>query len=310
MALTPEQAVKKSIIAAGVGGAGINCIDYIVRKEKKLSNVEYISVDTDADNLGKSCAQKMIQLGLSGLCANGDTAYAKVAAIESKQQIISALSDACLFIIITGGGGGTGSGAAPVIAKYAKETGVPTVAFVTVPFEDESADRAKKADDLIAGLKSIVGAVFIMPNEKLKAYAGDMDTGRAFALSYSFIYDTILFFRDVIHAQGQINTDYADLIRMIRVKGEAFFGACSAEYDDCVSAAKGALCNPLLETTFYGAKDVLVSVKTGNDASLDMLKSAITAIYDEADPDAEIMVGTEIDESFVNKIGIAVFAVK
>ena len=310
MTLTSEQAVKKSIVAAGVGGAGINCVDYIVRKEKKLANVEYVLADTDAVSLRASYAQQKIQLGSSGVSANGDTAYAKKAAEESEQQIISALSDACLFIIIAGGGGGTGSGAAPVIAQYAKESGIPTVAFVTKPFDFEGAERAEKADDLIAELKKIADAVCIMPNEKLKAEADDMDISMPLAVSFKSVYNAIFFLRDIIHSQGQINTDYADLMHLLRAKGELYFGACSAEYDSCIFAAKGALYNPLLETTFHGAKDVLVSVKTGNDASLDVLKSAITAIYDEADPDAEIMVGTEIDESFVNKIGIAVFAVK
>ena len=298
------------IRVVGVGGAGCNAVNRMV--QYGLQGVEFIAVNTDKQALALSAGQKKIQIGeklTKGLGAGADPEIGRKAADESRDAIIEALKGSDMIFITAGMGGGTGTGAASVIAECAKELGILTVGVVTKPFTFEGRVRMRNAEKGISELKPAVDTLITIPNDKLISLVGKSSLPDALRVADDVLRQGIQGISDLIAVPAMINLDFADVKTIMKEKGMAHMGIGSAVGEKRASeAARQAVESPLLETSIKGAKGILMNITGGADLSLLEVNEAAEIIAENADPEANIIFGADIDESMGDALRITVIA--
>ena len=300
------------IRVVGVGGSGSNAVNHMIGC--KVKGVEFIAVNTDAQDLHNSSAKKKIHIGKNltrGLGAGGNPDMGKRAAEETREEIANALKGSDMVFITCGMGGGTGTGAAPVVAKIAREIGTLTVGVVTKPFLFEGQERMRLALQGIAELKQEVDALITIPNDRLLAIV-DKETSvkNAFAMCDNVLRQAVEGISDLITMPGIINVDFADIRSVMENAGSALMGVgVSAGEKRAEEAAQAAINSPLLEVSITGAKGVLFSVAGGDDLGMLEIQAAARAITESIDPHAKVIFGAVRDEKLKrNEVKITVIA--
>lgn len=295
----------------GTGGGGNNALNHMVNSG--LQGVEYIAVNTDKQALFNSVADHKLQIGnkiTKGLGAGANPEIGKKAANESETEIEGLLKGADMVFITAGMGGGTGTGSAPVIAEVAKRLGILTVGVVTEPFRFEGKRRAKAAKAGLAELKKHVDTLVMVPNDKLLEVA-ESNTSMldAFKLADNVLRQGVQGISDLITIPGLVNLDFADVSTVMREQGVAHMGVGVAEGENkAVKAVNKAIDSPLLSTSIKGAKGVLLNITGNADMNLFEINEAAEIITDKADPEANIIFGSVIDESIGDKIKVTIIA--
>ena len=295
----------------GVGGAGNNAVDRMI--QYGLRGVEFIAVNTDKQALYLSRASQKVQVGekvTKGLGAGADPELGRKAADESRDAIAEAIKGSDLVFITAGMGGGTGTGAAPIVAECAKEQGILTIGVVTKPFAFEGKVRMNNALNGITNLKENVDTLIIVPNDRLLEAVGETVTmAEAFRIADDVLRQGIQGISDLISVPGIINLDFADVRTVMRERGMAHMGiGMSSGEGRAVNAAKQAVESALLETSINGARGVLLNITGGKDMNLVEVNQAAKYIQEFADPNANIIFGTSIDEELGDSIRITVIA--
>jgi cell division protein FtsZ len=279
-----------------------------------LEGVEFVVANTDAQALQQSNAIAKIQMGVKvteGLGAGARPTVGAAAAEETIEEIVDHLAGAHMCFITAGMGGGTGTGAAPIIAQAARELGVLTVGVVTKPFQFEGAKRMRQADDGIEALQKVVDTLIIIPNQNLFRLANEKTTfTEAFAMADDVLYQGVKGVTDLMVRPGLINLDFADVRAVMDEMGKAMMGTGEATGEDrAIQAAEKAIANPLLdEISLRGAKGVLINITGGADLTLFELDEAANRIREEVDPDANIIVGSTLDEAMEGAMRVSVVA--
>jgi len=294
----------------GVGGGGGNAVQHMI--DGRVDGVEFISANTDAQALGRSTAHKIIQLGHTGLGAGSKPDMGREAAEQAEASIRSAIEGAHMLFITAGMGGGTGTGAAPIIAKVAKEMGILTVGVVTKPFSFEGDRRMKNAEVGLAELEENVDSLIVILNEKLLEVLGDdISEDEAFAQANDVLKNAVGGIAEIINMPGHINVDFEDVRTVMGEPGKAMMGTAQASGPDRASiAAQQAVACPLLEgIDLAGAKGVLVliSAKRGS-LKLSESRLAMDTVRGYASPDAHVIYGTAHDESLGDQVRVTVVA--
>ena len=310
----PEQQseLRPRITVFGVGGAGGNAVDNMIAKQ--LEGAEFVVANTDAQALSQSNAVAKIQLGVKvteGLGAGAKPEIGAHAAAESIEEIIDHLAGAHMCFITAGMGGGTGTGAAPVIAKAAREMGILTVGVVTKPFQFEGARRMDQAEHGLEELQRVVDTLIIIPNQNLFRLANEKTTfTEAFAMADDVLYQGVKGVTDLMVRPGIINLDFADIRSVMDEMGKAMMGTGEATGEDrAIQAAEKAIANPLLdEVSLKGARGVLINITGGHDLTLFELDEAANRIRSEVDADANIIVGSTLDNSNEGVMRVSVVA--
>ncbi|MEO2268696.1 cell division protein FtsZ [Pseudoalteromonas sp. YIC-656] len=304
-----EEAVIKVI---GVGGGGGNAVEHMVQQH--IEGVKFITANTDAQALRKSSADVTVQLGTqitSGLGAGANPEIGKKSAEEDAETIKSALEGADMVFIAAGMGGGTGTGAAPVVARIAKEMGILTVAVVTRPFDFEGKKRAAAADQGISELAEIVDSLITIPNNKLLKVLGKGTTLLdAFAKANDVLYGAVQGIAELITRAGLINVDFADVRTVMSAMGTAMMGSAAASGPDrAQEAAEAAISSPLLEDVdLTGAKGILVNITAGMDLSIEEFEIVGNHVKALASENATVVVGTAIDMEMSDELRVTVVA--
>ncbi|MHA3914500.1 cell division protein FtsZ [Halovulum sp. GXIMD14793] len=309
----PEQHdLRPRITVFGVGGAGGNAVNNMIAKN--LEGAEFVVANTDAQALQQSEATSKLQLGAQiteGLGAGARPEVGGAAAEESIESIVDQLVGAHMCFITAGMGGGTGTGAAPIIAKAAREMGILTVGVVTKPFQFEGSKRMRLAEAGIEELQRVVDTLIVIPNQNLFRLANEKTTfTEAFALADDVLYQGVKGVTDLMVRPGIINLDFADVRSVMDEMGKAMMGTGEAEGEErAVQAAERAINNPLLdEISLKGAKGVLINVTGGDDLTLFELDEAANRIRGEVDPDANIIVGSTMDPQMAGMMRVSVVA--
>ena len=300
------------IKVVGVGGGGGNAVNRMITSFDS-SDVEFININTDAQVLIKSNAPTKIEIGekiTKGKGAGSNPEVGEKAADESIDQIKDALKGADMVFITAGMGGGTGTGAAPIIAKVAKELDILTVAIVTKPFLFEGAKRMTQAEAGIEKLADIVDSLIVIPNERLKLLTDKKITFlNAFQEADDVLLKGVRSICELITVEGIINLDFADVCAVMANAGLAHMGVGSAKgKDKAEMAAKMAMSSPLLETNISGAKGIVVNITASPDIGLDEIDNAVAMITSEAQPDATIIFGAALDPSMEDEMKITLVA--
>jgi cell division protein FtsZ len=304
--------LKPRIVVFGVGGAGGNAVNNMI--EAGLEGVEFVVANTDAQQLSFSKTDRRIQLGVTitqGLGAGAHPEIGMSAAEESGLEIGEHLDGAHMVFITAGMGGGTGTGAAPIIAKCARERGILTVGVVTKPFTFEGRHRMRLADAGIAELQRYVDTLIVIPNQNLFRIANERTTfAEAFGMADQVLHSGVRSITDLMVLPGLINLDFADVRTVMTEMGKAMMGTGEATGEDrALMASQNAIANPLLdEVSLKGAKAVLVNVTGGLDMTLLEVDEAANAISDQVDPEANIIFGAAFDPSLDGKIRVSVVA--
>ena len=300
------------IKVVGVGGGGGNAVNRMIAEG--LSGVEFWLMNTDLQVLVNGKTQNRVQLGTAatkGLGAGGDPSVGEKAAEEAQQDITKALEGADMVFITAGMGGGTGTGAAPVVARIAKQLGILTIAVVTKPFPMEGKKRLNLANGGIEKLKEAVDAVIVVPNEKLLQVVGrDVTISEAFSIVDQVLLRGVQGISDIITIPGTINVDFADIKAVMQSSGSALMGIGRAQGEGrAVKAAQQAINSQLLESTINGASGVIINITGGADIGIHEINDAASIIYDAVLDDATVIVGTALNESFQNnEIQVTVIA--
>jgi len=295
----PEVEAFARIKVIGVGGSGKNAVNHMINS--KVKGVDFIAINTDAQDLHNSLAKKKIHIGKNltrGLGAGMNPELGKRAVEETKEEVQEALKGADMVFIACGMGGGTGSGAAPVIARTAKDSGVLTVAVVTKPFFFEGNQRMRIAEQAIEELKNAVDALIIIPNDRLLATINkDTSAKNAFAICDNILKEAVEGISDLITMPGIINIDFADIRAVMQDAGAALMGIGAGSGEKrAEEAARAAISSPLLEISINGAKGVLFSIAGGDDLTMFEIQDAAKLITESVDPNAKIIFGTVKDE--------------
>src|ERR1700739_4365504 len=304
--------MKARIVVLGVGGAGGNAVNNMITSG--LEGVEFIVANTDAQALVSSKADRVIQMGAQvtqGLGAGAQPEVGRAAAEEAIDTIRDHLAGAHMVFVTAGMGGGTGTGAAPVIARTARELGILTIGVVTKPFHFEGQRRMRNAESGIAELLKEVDTLLIIPNQNLFRVANEKTTfADAFALADDVLYAGVACISDLIVKEGLINLDFADVLSIMREKGKAMMGRGEASGEKRVlKAAVAAISNPLIEDpSIKRASGLIISITGGKDLTLFEVDEAATRIREEADQDANIIVGATFDQSLEGKVRVSVVA--
>ncbi len=304
--------LKPRITVFGVGGAGGNAVNNMI--ESGLEGVEFVVANTDAQALAQSKAQRRIQMGenaTQGLGAGSHPEVGCAAAEEAMQEICDHLSGAHMVFVTAGMGGGTGTGAAPVIAKAAREMGILTVAVVTKPFQFEGTRRMRIAELGLAELEKYVDTLLVIPNQNLFRVANAKTTfAEAFAMADQVLFSGVGGITDLMVAPGLINLDFADVRAVMGGAGTAMMGTGEASGETRANdAAEAAISNPLLEdVSMTGAKGVLINIIGGSDLTLYEVDEAANRVRAEVDPDANIIVGSTFDPTLEGKMRVSVVA--
>jgi len=310
--IKPDVETFARIKVLGVGGSGKNAINHMI--SSKVKGVDFIAINTDAQDLHQSLAQKKIHIGKNltkGLGTGMNPELGKKAAEETKEEIQEMLKGADMVFVAGGMGGGTCSGAAPIIAKIAKELGILTIAVVTRPFMFEGLQRNKIAEISIDELKKNVDAIIIVPNDRLMSMVSKDTTAKsAFAICDDILRQAVEGISDLITTPGTINIDFADIKAVIENAGSALMGIGRASGEKrAEEAAKMAINSPLLEVSINGAKGVLFSIAGGDDITLFEIQEAAKVITESIDPNAKVIFGTiSTDKLKKNEMQITVIA--
>ncbi|HEX8164179.1 MAG TPA: cell division protein FtsZ [Beijerinckiaceae bacterium] len=304
--------LKPRITVFGVGGAGGNAVNNMI--EAGLLGCEFVVANTDAQALTSSKAGRIIQMGLGvtqGLGAGSQPEVGRAAAEEVIDEIRDQLSGAHMAFITAGMGGGTGTGAAPVIARAARDMGILTVGVVTKPFQFEGLRRARVAEAGVAELQQAVDTLIVIPNQNLFRVANEKTTfADAFAMADQVLYSGVACITDLMVKEGLINLDFADVRAIMRGMGKAMMGTGEASGEKRANrAAEAAIANPLLDdVSMKGARGLLISITGGRDLTLYELDEAATRIREEVDQDANIILGATFDENLEGIIRVSVVA--
>ncbi|MFC6491238.1 cell division protein FtsZ, partial [Nitratireductor sp. GCM10026969] len=304
--------LKPRITVFGVGGGGGNAVNNMITAG--LRGVEFVVANTDAQALTMSKSERLIQLGANvteGLGAGSQPEVGQAAAEECIDEIMDHLSSTHMCFVTAGMGGGTGTGAAPVVARAAREKGILTVGVVTKPFHFEGQRRMKIADSGIEELQKCVDTLIVIPNQNLFRIANDKTTfADAFAMADQVLYSGVACITDLMVKEGLINLDFADVRSVMREMGKAMMGTGEASGEGrAMAAAEAAIANPLLdETSMRGARGLLISITGGRDLTLFEVDEAATRIREEVDPEANIILGATFDEELEGVIRVSVVA--
>ncbi len=294
----------------GVGGGGGNAVDHMIAQG--VQGVEFICANTDAQALNRSKADQLLQLGTSGLGAGAKPEMGRAAAEEAENRIRESIAGANMLFITAGMGGGTGTGAAPVIARVAKEMGILTVGVVTKPFDFEGGRRAKAADAGLTELEANVDSLIVVLNDKLLDVLGDDVTqDQAFAHANDVLKNAVGGISDIIHIPGLVNVDFEDVKTVMSEPGKAMMGTAQATGPDrAAKAAEAAVACPLLEgIDLSGARGVLVLIAAGrSNFKLSESRNAMNAIKRYASDEAHVIFGTAYDESLGDALRVTVIA--
>ncbi len=314
MLIKPKAGQPAKIKVIGVGGAGGNVINSMLL-DGGIEGVEFIAVNTDAQSLLNNKASVKIQIGenlTKGLGSGGNPEVGKNAADESREILKEEIGNADMIFIACGEGGGTGTGASPIIAEIAKETGALTVAVVTKPFDFEGSKRKFIAEDGIQGLRDKVDTLIIVPNQRVLQIV-DKKTPilEAFKKIDSVLYQGVKGIAELIMLPGLINVDFADVKTIMTNAGTALMGIGIASGEKrALLAIKQAISSPLLDISIDGSKGVLFNIVGGTDLSMSEIDEAVSIISKSVDHDADIIFGAVIDEKMVDQIKITLIATK
>ncbi|HZQ12331.1 MAG TPA: cell division protein FtsZ [Pseudolabrys sp.] len=304
--------MKPRITVFGVGGAGGNAVNNMITAG--LQGVDFVVANTDAQALTMSKAERIIQMGAQvteGLGAGSQPEVGRAAAEEVIDEIRDHLTGAHMVFVTAGMGGGTGTGAAPIVAKVARDLGILTVGVVTKPFHFEGGRRMRFAEAGIVELQKVVDTLLIIPNQNLFRVANEKTTfADAFAMADQVLYSGVACITDLMVKEGLINLDFADVRAVMREMGKAMMGTGEASGEKrALTAAEAAIANPLIDdASMKGAKGLLISITGGKDLTLYEVDEAATRIRDEVDPEANIIVGATFDESLEGIIRVSVVA--
>ncbi len=288
------------IRVVGVGGSGGNAVNHMVSSH--VEGVDFIAVNTDGQDLHKNKSKRKIHIGKAltrGLGTGMNSELGKQAADETREEIQETIKGSDMVFVTCGMGGGTGTGAAPVVAKIARELGALTVGVVTKPFAFEGAQRSRLAEQGITELKKAVDALIIIPNDKLLAIVS-RETGikNAFAMCDDILKQAVEGISDLITQTGLINVDFADVRSVMQNAGSALMGIGVATGEKrAETAARAAVNSPLLEVSIHGAKGVLFSIAGGEDLGMLEVQDAANVITEAIDPDAKVIFGAVTDET-------------
>jgi cell division protein FtsZ len=304
--------LRPRITVLGVGGAGGNAVNNMIAA--KLEGVDFVVANTDAQSLAQSKAERRIQLGAritEGLGAGARPDVGRAGAEESLDEILQQLNGSHMVFITAGMGGGTGTGAAPVIARAIRETGVLTVGVVTKPFAFEGERRMRTAERGIEELQAYVDTLIVIPNQNLFRVANDRTTfAQAFSMADDVLHSGVRGVTDLIVMPGLINLDFADIKTVMAEMGKAMMGTGEGEGEDrALKAAEAAISNPLLDdVSMKGARGVLINITGGPDMMLFEVDQAANRIRAEVDPDANIIFGGTILENMEGRLRVSVVA--
>lgn len=314
MLVKPKAGQAARIKVIGVGGGGGNAISSMIA-EGGIPGVEFVAVNTDAQALLHNKAEIKVQIGdnlTKGLGSGGDPEIGYHAAEESREKLREELSGADMVFITAGEGGGTGTGASPVVAEVAKETGALTVAVVTKPFDFEGAKRKITADDGIYRLKEKVDTLIVVPNQRILQVV-DRKTPilEAFKKIDSVLHQGVKGIAELITLPGLINVDFADVRTVMSNAGTALMGIGTGSGDKrTLTAIKQAISSPLLDTSIEGARGVLFNVIGGPDLSMSEIDEAAALMTKTVDADADIIFGAAIDEKMMDSVKVTVIATR
>jgi cell division protein FtsZ len=314
MLVKPRAGQAARIKVIGIGGAGGNAINSMI-KDGGISGVDFIAVNTDAQALLNNKATIKIQIGenlTKGLGSGGDPEIGQHAAEESRETIKEELTGADMIFITCGEGGGTGTGAAPVIAEIAKETGALTVAVVTRPFDFEGTKRKLTAEEGIEKLKEKVDTLIVVPNQKILSII-DKKTPilEAFRKIDEVLHQGVKGIAELVVTPGLINVDFADVRSIMSEAGTALMGIGMGSGEKrAIAAIKQAISSPLLDVSIEGAKGVLFNIVGGPDLTMTEVDEAATIIAKSVDPEANIIFGAVIDEKMMDQIKITLIATR
>ena len=309
---TTTQELRPKITVIGVGGAGGNAVNNMIAAN--LEGIEFLVTNTDGQALAQSLATRKIQLGrqqTQGLGAGSKPEVGRIAAEESLDDILAELTDSHMVFITAGMGGGTGTGAAPVIAKAARERGILTVGVVTKPFDFEGQVRMRQANAGIEELQAYVDTLIIIPNQNLFRLANERTTfADAFAMADEVLHKGVCGITDLMIKPGDINLDFADIRSVMSEMGKAMMGTGEASGENrAANAAEAAINNPLLdETSMSGAQAVLINITGGTDMTLFEVDEAANHIRRDVDQDATIIIGSAIDDKMDGIMRVSVVA--
>ncbi len=304
--------LQPRLLVLGVGGAGGNAINEMI--ENNLQGVEFIAVNTDAQDLKLSKAKSRIQIGLNltkGLGAGAKLDIGQAAADESLNEIVNTLQGANMVFIAAGMGGGTGTGAAHVIARAAKELNILTVGVVTLPFLYEGPSRMRRAQQGLEELRKHVDTIIVIPNQNLFKIANEQTTfEESFNLSNNVLMHGVQSITDLMVRPGLINLDFADVETVMASMGKAMMGTGEAEGEGrATKAAEMAISNPLIDDyTLKGAKGLLVNITGGKDLKLFEVDEAVNKVRAEVDPEAELIIGAITDSELDGKMRVSIVA--
>lgn len=307
----PRYSSNANIKVVGVGGGGGNAVNRMIASG--LSGVEFWAMNTDAQVLEMSSAQKKVQLGTkltNGLGAGGNPSVGEKAAEESREDITVALDSADMVFVTAGMGGGTGTGAAPVVAKIAKEMGALTIGVVTKPFKFEGKKRLAQALAGLEKLKENVDALIVIPNDKLMEVVERRTTFKdAFSVVDEVLLCGVQGISDIILVGGLINVDFADVKTIMQSSGSALMGIGKSSGEGrALEAAKLAIDSKLLETSINGATGIIMNVTGGPDMTLFEVNEAASVIHDAVADDAEVIFGAVVDDRIQGEIQITIIA--
>lgn len=314
MLIKPKAGQAAKIKVVGVGGGGGNAISSMIN-EGGIEGVEFVAVNTDAQALLHNKAEIKIQIGdqlTKGLGSGGDPDMGRQAAEESREKLKDELGNADMIFITCGEGGGTGTGASPIVAQVAKESGALTVAVVTKPFDFEGSPRRRSADEGIQSLKDNVDTLIVIPNQRvLQVIDKKTSIIEAFSRIDTVLHQAVKGIAELITLPGLINVDFADVKAIMMASGNAIMGMGIGSGDKrALSAIRQAISSPLLDTSIEGAKGILLNIVGGSDLSMSEIDEAATLIAKSVDADANIIFGAAIDEKLVDQIKITVIATR
>ena len=307
--IVPSQNARIQVI--GVGGGGSNAINRMIASE--LHGVGFWVLNTDAQALLNSAANQRVQLGMKltrGLGAGGNPSIGQKAAEESRVELQQSLEGTDLVFITAGMGGGTGTGAAPIVAEVAKESGALTVGIVTKPFTFEGRKRMRQAEEGIARLAEHVDTLIVIPNDRLRDAISGAPLQEAFRTADEVLRSGVKGISDIITKPGLVNVDFADVRSVMASAGTALLGiGVGSGRSRASEAAMAAMSSPLLESArIDGAKGCVINISGGRDMTLEDMTTASEVIYDVVDPEANIIVGAVVDEALEGEIHVTVIA--
>jgi cell division protein FtsZ len=308
----PENNLRPRLTVMGIGGAGGNALNNMIRCN--LEGCDFIAANTDAQALAQSLAPRKIQLGVSisrGLGAGSKPDVGRGAAEEQIAEILASLEGSDMLFVTAGMGGGTGTGAAPVIARAARESGILTVGVVTKPFHFEGSQRMRKAESGIAELQQYVDTLIVIPNQNLFRIANEHTTfAEAFRMADEVLHSGVRGITDLMVMPGFMNLDFADVKTVMDEMGKAMMGTGEAEGENrAIRAAEAAISNPLLDdVSMKGARGVLINITGGMDMTLFEVDQAANRIREEVDSEAQIKVGSTLGEDLDGRIRVSVIA--